>query len=128
MWIFLNNAFLSIVADLNNADNLLVRARRAGDIERVFPSAKATETPTGDYRFRASLPRPIVASAMQAAVLKIVYPNFKDSTKDRKRKSVYLRVWRTMWEWQQSLRPAVGTNVPESGTNVPMRNLGGSGR
>jgi hypothetical protein len=37
MGIFLNDAFLSIVDKDGDGTTLLVRARRKGDIERVFP-------------------------------------------------------------------------------------------
>ena len=45
MWIMTNNSYLSIVSKDCGSAELLVRARRAGDIERVFPDAKVT-TPT----------------------------------------------------------------------------------
>jgi hypothetical protein len=38
MRIFLNNSFLSPVSAIDRPDDLLVRARRAGDIESVFPA------------------------------------------------------------------------------------------
>jgi hypothetical protein len=36
MWVFLSGAFLSIVQDKQKPERLVVRARRRGDIERVF--------------------------------------------------------------------------------------------
>ena len=39
MWIVLNNSFLSIVKNRNNDDELLVRARVKGDIEKIFSNA-----------------------------------------------------------------------------------------
>ena len=62
MWIFLNNAFLSIVDKGGDGTTLLVRARRSGDIERAFPEAKVERTPGNDYRFRARLGREEVAA------------------------------------------------------------------
>ena len=41
MWIFLSDSFLSIVAHRDKPGVLLVRARRAGDIEAVFPDVKS---------------------------------------------------------------------------------------
>lgn len=52
MWISLSDSFLSIVALEGPAADpaqLLVRARVAGDIERVFPTAMVTHTPKHDY-------------------------------------------------------------------------------
>ena len=42
MWIMTNNSYLSIVSKDCGPAELLVRARRAGDIEKVFPDAKVT--------------------------------------------------------------------------------------
>ena len=49
----LNNAFLSIVENRNNKDELLVRARIEGDIERVFPEANSFQDEQADYKYRA---------------------------------------------------------------------------
>ena len=96
MWIYLNDAFLSIVAHWEDEEVLLVRARRQSDIERVFPGAEVEETPTADYRFRATLPRHAVADAIAATVTGITYPNFKASVTDRDRHDAYLDVWGIM--------------------------------
>ena len=53
MWIFLTDAFLSIVDKDGDGTTLLVRARRAGDIERVFPGAEVIEGASSDCRCRA---------------------------------------------------------------------------
>ena len=100
MWIFLNNAFLSIVSDKENPSNLLVRARRDGDIQRVFPRARAWTTPTSDYRYRASVPRAYVAKVLALQIEKIDYTNLKDSVTDESRHIVYVQVWRQMFIWQ----------------------------
>ena len=42
MWIFQNDSFLSIVAHRDKPGMLLVRARKAGDIEAVFPEAHSS--------------------------------------------------------------------------------------
>ncbi len=42
MWIMTNNSYLSIVSKDCGPAELLVRARRAGDIEKVFSDAKVT--------------------------------------------------------------------------------------
>lgn len=113
MWIFLNNAFLSIVADKGNVEHLLVRARKKGDIEAVFkglvPGFKFTvsHTPEADYAYRVFLPRALVTRAMTAEIGKIHYTNFKDSVKDKARHDIYLRVWNIMRGWQQSARAAL---------------------
>lgn len=101
MWVFLSDAFLSIVADQNDRNRLLVRARCASDIERVFPEVCAVETPNADYRFRASILRSTVANAMAAQARSIRYGNFKDSVAEDDRHSAYMGVWGSMYRLQQ---------------------------
>lgn len=105
MWVFLNNSFLSIVADENSKERLLVRARIKGDIESVFPrEARAImHTPGNDYAYRAYIPRTVVARAMANEVKSIDYPNFKNSVENEGRHNVYLQVWTAMKNWQASL-------------------------
>lgn len=102
MWIFLNNAMLSIVAHRTKPDTLLVRARVRGDIERVFAGAgmKVSRTPNADYLYRAELPRKRVADILRRAVEGIDYPNFKGSVRERDRLSTYHDVWDVMYDWQ----------------------------
>lgn len=118
MWIFLNNAFFSIVAispranDLppavarERASFLLVRARIEGDIERVFPNAEVRRTDTRDYRYRAFVPREAVAQRMAATVDAIDYHNFKGSIAldDEGRHNAYLSVWQVLYNAQRRER------------------------
>ena len=97
MWICLNNGFLSIVAHRDKPDHLLVRARRAGDIERLFPMAKVQTTPDADYRYRTVLPRQGVARVVAEYLTDYLdYPNFKASVEDHQLHSAYIRTWQTM--------------------------------
>lgn len=111
MWVCLNSAFLSIVEpegqDLSTGDMLLVRARRKGDIESVFASAKIEKRPERDYLFRALIPRQEVAAAMSDAVKGINYPNFKDSVRNNRLHDAYARIWSIMAALQPS-RPYAG--------------------
>ncbi len=102
MWIFLNDAFLSVVAHWDDPDALLVRARHRGDIERAFPGATVSETPAADYRYRATLPRQTVADALAATVAGIDYPNFKASVAEPDRHDAYLGCWGILRGWQES--------------------------
>ena len=57
MWLCLNDAFLSIVKKDCPKDSLLVRARRPGDIEKVFGSdVKVKRSTNSDYLYRANVP------------------------------------------------------------------------
>lgn len=96
MWIMLNDAYFSIVSKDCKRNELLVRARRPGDIEKVFPTAKVTELHHADYQFRAVVTRSEIKSAMNGEVDRIAYSNFKDSVGDKGLHDAYLRVWSHM--------------------------------
>jgi chorismate mutase len=105
MWIFLSDAFVSIVAPqpgrgVDPAEFLIVRARVAGDIEAVFPDADVTENQGTDYKFRAVVPRTEVADRLAEEARSITYMNFKDTVTTQRRHDAYLRVWRAMAELQ----------------------------
>ena len=120
MWLCLRDSFLSIVAK-DCADNeLLVRARRAGDIEKCFPDAKVTRNTMSDYLYRAVLPRDVVKQAMAAMIDQIDYPNFKDSVQDRSLHAAYVGVWCAMAGLQHP-PPYIPTNARSalSSKNTP---------
>lgn len=100
MWIYLNDAMLSIVAHRTQPDDLLVRARVAGDLERAFPhlAGEAVETPDADYRYRIIVPRGDVAQMLADAACNIDYDNFKASIPpaDQARHGAYLACWSAM--------------------------------
>lgn len=96
MWICLSDAFLSIVEPAPGSDTLLVRARRDGDIERVFADAKVTKTPGRDYLFRALIPREQVASVIGQHVAGIGYQNFKSSVSDKRLYDAFAGFWSIM--------------------------------
>ena len=95
MWVALNNSFLSIVENLDNSDELLVRARVKGDIENVFPEAQTFEDQSADYRYRAFLERQLVAEVIADKISSINYSNFKSSIdkSEHRRYDAYLKVW-----------------------------------
>ena len=94
MWLCLNDAFLSIVQpDAADSNVLRVRARRKGDIQRVFSDAKVERTPGRDYLYRAHVSRALVAEALAAQVQNITYDNFKNSVRDNKLHQAYSDFW-----------------------------------
>ena len=105
MWIFLNNAFLSIVDKGGDGSTLLVRGRNQGDIERVFPGAEVSRTPNHDYLFRARIARDVAAEALANAVRGVTYGNFKGSVKESDRHDAYMKVWTAMHAFQNRKRP-----------------------
>lgn len=98
MWVFLNNAYLSAVAHRDKPDTLLVRARFAGDLERVFPDLadKVKRTPSADYLFRVEVPRAQFAEMLAREAQAIDYDNFKSSASTLVRHDVYLDVWHVL--------------------------------
>lgn len=117
MWLMLNDAFLSIVSKDCPRSSLLVRARRKGDIEKIFPDATVKRSTTTDYLFRAVVPRDQVEQAIVGEVRRINYGNFKDSVTDKPLHDAYLRCWTAM----ASLQPT----KPYSG--LPPRGSGKGG-
>lgn len=106
MWVFLNNAFLSIIASEQDKDSVIVRARFKGDLEAAFGRRlKVYETPDRDYRFRAKIKRDTVAQRMAREVIGLTYGNFKSSVKERDRHNDYLRVWTVMNAAQDRRHP-----------------------
>lgn len=102
MWIFLSNSFLSIVDKGDESGKtLLVRARRKGDIERVFPDAEVVEGTGTDYQFRARIDREEVAQRMADEVRNTRYENFKSTVRERGRHDAYMGVWDEMYRFQQ---------------------------
>lgn len=123
MWICLNDAFFSIVDEkaknatskrpprrkATDRDTLVVRARRDGDIERVFAQpAKIAghklvveESIATDYRYRTRVPRALVKDVMAAEIDRVIYGNFKDSVEDDDLHRAYSQVWSVMFRLQE---------------------------
>lgn len=105
MWIMLNDAFFSIVSKDCARDEVLVRARRKGDIEKVFVDAKVKVDRNADYFYRAPIKRAALSAALAREVERVTYPNFKDSVADRRLHDAYLRVWAAMLDLQPARWP-----------------------
>lgn len=99
MWVMLNDAWLSIVADREDQDFLLVRSRRRGDVARIF-GVEESEDHQADYTFRAFVPRDQVAGVMAREVERVDYDNFKNSVKDDALHSAFSSVWTIGWRLQ----------------------------
>jgi hypothetical protein len=97
MWIMLNDAFFSIVNKDCPPGHLLVRARRPGDIERVFGRrVKVTVLDFADYLYRAVVPKAELAEVLERELGRVDYSNFKDSVQDKPLHDAYMRVWTAM--------------------------------
>ena len=95
MWIFLNNSFLSIVENRNNKEQLLIRSRIKGDIERVFPNSDVFEMSKSDYKYRSYIKKTEVSKKLMTLVENINYDNSKNSisSDETHRHNSYLKVW-----------------------------------
>jgi hypothetical protein len=101
MWILLNNAFFLIVSKDCPKDHLLVRARRSGDIEKVFGRRIVVERLTdADYLFRARIPREEVKEVIARELDRITYDNFKNSVADDDLHHAYTKIWSNLAEVQ----------------------------
>lgn len=103
MWIFLSDSFLSIVDKGDpSGETLLVRARRRGDIEAVFPNAEVIENAGTDYRYRARIDREQVAQAIAKQVRTLTYQNFKATVQDGDRHRAYMDTWQAMMRFHDT--------------------------
>ncbi len=103
MWVFLNNSFLSIVENRNNKDELLVRSRIKGDIEKVFPDSDVFEMKNSDYKYRSYIKKTNVSNKLKNIVEGITYDNFKNSipSDQSERHHSYLNVWTELRKLQK---------------------------
>ena len=102
MWIFTPDSFISVVDKGDpSGKTLLVRARNAGDIEKLFPDAKVQVGGGTDYRYRARIDRESVAQKISNQIRDIRYPNFKSQVHERSRHDAYRGVWEEMYDFQQ---------------------------
>lgn len=109
MWIFKNDAFVSLVQDRDVEGVLWARARVAGHLEAFFRNAdfevEVIETPAADYRYRCAVDRSDVASILCKAAEDVTYDNFKKSIdktpKGNRYHDALLDVWRAMFGLQR---------------------------
>lgn len=108
MWLFLNNSFLSVVADAEHKGALLVRARREGDIENVIPGAKGWVefSAEHDYPYRVRVNAETFAELIGDRIKKIHYTNFKDNVAltSNDRAISYSKVWEVMLRFYQKVQ------------------------
>ena len=99
MWIMGTDFFLSVVRKDCSPGQLLVRARREGDIEKVFGQVEVQRDTTADYLFRARIDEEAVASAMRDQLLRIDYGNYK-SAANKDMHDALLTCWHALADLQ----------------------------
>ena len=106
MWLFCKSGFFSAVQHIDAPGTVHVRARFAGDLERlcgahgVKPCVQVT--PSADYRFRMDFPRETWARIVSEEAAAIDYTNFKAAVHDgTARDEAYFGAWVAMRNGQQ---------------------------
>lgn len=103
MWVFTSDGFISVVKSDQEADTLVVRARKVKHLNTLFPDREVTVLPNRDYCCRVFIPTDEFAVFMVKHVLSIEYTNFKDSIKDDEYHDVCLDVWGTLYNYQNRI-------------------------
>ena len=102
MWLFLNDGFLSVVADKYNPSRLMVRARRKQDLLNIFGAGiEVTETTHSDYRWRTFVERDTMKQLMTQRLDAVDYTNFKNSVRDSELHDLYLDFWQIHNRYQR---------------------------
>lgn len=99
MWIISKTGFISVVELRDDPSTLLVRARVSDDIEAAFPDAEVFEDAKADYRWRAEVPRNVVAAFVAGQVMEVDYTSHAKeamSEGDAGRHAAYMGVWREL--------------------------------
>lgn len=79
MWVFLNDAMVSIVRDYRNLDLLLVRSRIEGDVQRAIPGAEVIEHSRPDWKYTTTVSRSELKDALANAVDRLNYFDYEAS-------------------------------------------------
>ena len=129
MWIMGTDFFLSVVRKDCSPGQLLVRARREGDIEKVFGKVEVQKDTTADYLFRARIDEERVAEAMRSELRRIDYGNYKSSVRDKRLHDALLDVWTSMSKLQDpppnsSRRPIFPRDIFEDDPTKPKKTFG----
>lgn len=136
MWICLNDAFFSAVNKDCKPSEVMIRARREGDLEKVFNDevllsthgfkpVVVTRYTKSDYLFRAAVPRDHLKAALAAEVDRIVYSNFKASTRDHDLHTCYNRMWNAHADMQ--VLPPYSNGIPRGGKKPAAKLAGADG-
>lgn len=97
MWLITNKGLLSVVEDRDDPKTLIVRSRQDGLLEAMIEEAgleaRVWQDEYADHPNRAKMSRVDFTDLVYTQVLRIDYPNFKNSIEDPKLKSLLSRVW-----------------------------------
>ncbi|HTQ11961.1 MAG TPA: hypothetical protein VMI31_18005 [Fimbriimonadaceae bacterium] len=92
MYVFTENAFLSLVAHHSDERLLEVRAQFKGDIERTFPESEVGFDPAAEFPYSTSIPRDRVVERIALRVQHIGYRHFNPNSDEPWRQEAYTQV------------------------------------
>lgn len=92
MYVFTENAFLSITAHEFDERLLEVRAQFKGDIERTFPESEVAFTSGEEFPYSTSVSRDRVAERVALKVQHIGYRKFNPNSEEPWRQACYSEV------------------------------------
>ena len=110
MWTFTRDGFFAVVKDSYcGEDELMIRGRNRGDIERLLAKAgdadsEIIELPDADYRFRTKIPVEKWAWYVSHEAAGIDYATVKDTLigSDDDRSEAYFTCWMALQRYQQA--------------------------
>jgi hypothetical protein len=112
MWLYTSVGHFAPVADPNDSNLIIVRARRADDLNllrRIYmPSLGPNMFEKGrDYNVRASISKHDFAHGLRLMALDIDYPSFKSMIHEKQpsRYAVYTQVWEATINLQDCAPP-----------------------
>lgn len=92
MYVFTDNAFLSILAHASDERLLEVRARYSGDIERTFPESEVAFTAGNDFPYSTSVSRDRAAERIALRVQHVGYHHYNPGAEEPWRQNIYEQV------------------------------------
>lgn len=122
MWLYTVNGFYSAVQDQNDAERIMVRARKREDLEAMLEvlelqDVRILEWSGSDYAFRCFIRRLEWAQFVLSEIMAMHYVNYKDAAldpdNDKERSNAYHSVWGVMRRWQDSGRSMSWMNEVE---------------
>lgn len=113
MWIFSKLGFFSAVESPLVPENVIVRSRLPGDLDRLLQAMTPEEhrlcgepkifiTPDADYRYRLELSKSVFAELVRRQAEDIDYDSLENAVRGGNpiRDTAYMNVWRAMWAAQ----------------------------